>query len=325
MALVSSVLRLAAVWLLLTGVSACTPPPDGAAPAAPVTAAGPATVADGSAPTLEELQSATYHGVGEAGGPFTLTGGRWEGKPVAPGAASVPSVAFLQDFRMAGDLDSDGRDEAVVLLAAGTGGTGEVSYLAVVGRSGGQVVNRATAAVGDRVQLRDARIEGRRIVLSVVQAGDQDPMCCPGDLVTRSWELDAGGLKEVASIVTGRLSLETLAGTEWVLRAWARDEPAPATPEVTLKLDGSNLAGSAGCNGYFAGVKAGPQPGDLQIGAVGTTRMMCPDPEMAVEVRFLRQLEGVKQMRFVAGQLGLAYTEKDGTSGTMLFGRRSSQ
>ena len=169
------------IALCAAGVSACQSRPAGAAPkAAQLVAQAPA--ADRSAPTLQELKSATYRGVEAAGADFTLANGRWEGQPYEPGAASRPSVTFARDFRLAGDLDGDGADEAVALLAASTGGTGEMSYVAVVGRPGGTITNIATARIGDRVQVRDARIDGRRIVLDVVQAGEHDAACCPGEL-----------------------------------------------------------------------------------------------------------------------------------------------
>ena len=261
----------------------------------------------------------------EAGAAFTLTSGRWEGKPYEPGGASRPGVTFARDFRLAGDVDGDGAEEAVVLLAANAGGTGEMSYLAVVGRPGGNVTNVATAPIGDRVQVRGARIDGRRIVLDLVQAGENDAACCPGELVTRTWELAGAALKEGATVQTGRLSIQTLADTEWVLRAWAWDEVAPASPEVTLTLDSGRLAGSAGCNNYFAPVKAGDSPGDVKVGPAGSTRKMCPEAEMAVETRFLQQLGGVTRMRFVAGQLALPYTKTDAASGVMLFDRRAAR
>ena len=311
------------VCILLAGVlmSACQSRSDEAAPkAAKLMEQAPAT--DRSAPTLQELKNATYKDVEEAGSAFTLASGRWEGKPYEPGGASAPNVTFVRDFRLTGDLDGDGAEEAVVLLAAGTGGTGEMSYVAVVGRPGGNVTNVATAPIGDRVQVRDARIAERRVILDVVQAGESDAACCPGDLVTRTWDLSGSALKEAAPVKTGRLSLDTLAGTEWVLKSWAWDEPAPAAPEVTLKLDGTRLVGSAGCNTYFAQVKAGDAPGDLTIGPAGATRKMCPEPAMSVETRFLQQLNGVTRLRFVAGQLALPYAKPDKTFGVMLFDRR---
>jgi len=319
-----TVLRAAAVALVALAAPACQSRPEKAAPPA-AQFASPAPVAERPAPTLQELKNASYTGVEEAGAAFMLAGGKWEGQPFAPGAASRPSVTFVRDFRLAGDVDGDGAEEAVVLLAANAGGSGEMSYLAVVGRPGGNVANIATAPIGDRVQVREARIARRRIVLDVVQAGENDAACCPGDLVTRTWELSGAGLKEAAPVKTGRLSLETLAGSEWVLTWWAWDEAAPAAPEVTLKLDGTRLGGSAGCNHYFAQVTPGDSPGGIKIGPAGSTRKMCPEAEMAVEQRFLEQLAGVTQIRFVAGRLALPYAKKDHVSGTMLFDRRAAK
>ena len=124
---------------------------------------------------------------------------------------------------------------------------------------------------------------------------------------------------------TSPSSAEALAGTEWVLGAWAWDEPAPATPEVTVTFEGTRLAGHAGCNSYFAQVKPGDQPGGLKVGPAGTTRKMCHEPAMTVETRFLRQLGGVTQVRFMAGQLALPYANTDKTFGVMLFDRRAAQ
>jgi len=302
-----------AVTAILTGTAAA-----GSMGSEPASA-----VADSSAPALDLLLNASYHGVGEADSLFTLSDGSWKGSPAAKGAASVPAVTLVRDFRLAGDLDGDGREDAVVVLAASTGGTGEMSYLAVVARDGAGSRNVATAAVGDRVQLRAGRIEGRRVVLDLVQAGADDAACCPGDLVTRSWELKSGSLLEGERVVTGRLSLEALVGADWILRAWNVGDAAPASPAVSLKLDGGRFVGSSGCNRYFTDVRPGPMPGDLSVGRIGATRMVCGEAENAVETRFLQRLAGARRMQFVAGRLGLSYAAADGHHGVMLFERRS--
>ncbi|MDH4067071.1 MAG: META domain-containing protein, partial [Acidobacteriota bacterium] len=140
--------------------------------------------------------------------------------------------------------------------------------------------------------------------------------------VSRQWELGADGLREAEPTTTGRLSIETIAGAEWVLRAWDLDEPAPAAPEVTLMVDGDRLSGSSGCNRYNATVKAGEAPGELSIGPMMSTRMACPEPEMAVETRFGRQMGAVRKMQFVVGRLVLTF-EKNGSFGAMAFERRA--
>ena len=49
--------------------------------------------------------------------------------------------------------------------------------------------------------------------------------------------------------------------------------------------------------------------------------MMCPDEVMAVERRFLSQLEGVNKFGYMATMLALSF-EMDGQHGVMLFERR---
>ena len=110
------------------------------------------------APTMEELAAATYEGFDES--PLTLTDGRWEGEPAFEGAASVPRVDLAPGFRVTGDLDGDGDDEAVALLHYNFGGSGVFAHLAVVARdAAGGVVNLATVGIGDRVQLRSAAVD----------------------------------------------------------------------------------------------------------------------------------------------------------------------
>ena len=115
-----------------------------------------------------------------------------------------------------------------------------------------------------------------------------------------------------------KLTLEMIAGTEWVLRKWDLNDPAPAAPEVTLSLKDGKFVGTAGCNRYFAGVKPGVAPGEVTVGPAGATRMMCAQEQMVVEDRFLKQLTGVKKFELMAGQLALSY-KLDGSWGVMLF------
>lgn len=285
----------------------------------------PSRQSDATPPTLAELRNATYRGLGVMTEPVQLVDGQWEGKPAAAGGASRPTVHFVRDFRLLGDLDGDGAEEAAVLLGESGGGSGSFSSLAVVGRRSGRLQNLSTAPLGDRVQVRGGRIEGRNIILDVVQAGPNDAACCPGDLVTRTWWLGAEGLSELAaSTPAGRLSLATLAGSEWVLRAWDWNEPADATPAITLQFQDGRFAGTSACNRYGAPVTANTTPGDITVGPGMGTRMACPEPIMAAEDRYLKLLSRVKKFGFMAGELVLTY-EKDAGMGTMFFAGRPLQ
>jgi heat shock protein HslJ len=291
--------------------------------AAALALAAPAAAAtDARAPGWDELASATYRGIGDE--PVTLREGVFEGEPFAPGGAARPRVALAPGFHLTGDLDGDGAPEAVVLLSESAGGSGTRVYLALVARRGGSLANTGTAFLGDRVQVADAAIAGGRIELSVVQAGADDAACCPSHKATRVFAPGAAGLVEVETRPAGRLSLADLGGADWVLSHFDRNDPAPAEPEVTLRLEGEQLVGSSGCNRYFGRARAGEAPGDLEVGPVGGTRMACPEAVMRVEQRYLAALAGVSKFGFLAGRLALTWSA-DGAMHTLLFERRAPE
>jgi heat shock protein HslJ len=249
----------------------------------------------------------------------TLTNGRWVGAPPVAAAASRPTVDLAEDFRVVGDLDGDGVEEAVVLLTSGSGGTGVVSFLAVMKRDGASVRNVATHALGDRAQLRSARIDSRTLLVSAVRAGANDAACCPGELVDLQWTLGAGRLNTLDTVTTGRLSLATIGGTVWVLRAWNLSDLAGSEPVVTLAYEAGRFTGTSGCNRYFAAVEGGDMPGAVKVGPLAGTRMACAEPQSSVESRFLEQLGGARTFGFMVGRLAISYTRRDGSQGTMLF------
>jgi heat shock protein HslJ len=300
-----------AVWLIASASAGAVLPScaRGAAPKPPAATA---------APGLDELMNMKYTGIGSDGG-VTLADGRYENEKARR------SVSFARGFRVTGDLDGDGRDEAVVLLGESRGGSGTFNYLAIVGRKEGAAVSLATTPLGDRVQVRAARIEKQRLVVDVLRPGAQDAMCCPGELATVAWELKGGRLQPVETgVKPARLSLAALGGTEWVLRSWAWDEPVAQGIEITFEVKGDRIAGRAACNSFFATATARESPGDLALGAAGATKMACPEPQMAAESRFLARLDAVRKYSFVAGQLALSWNEGDKT-GTMLFERRAKK
>jgi heat shock protein HslJ len=171
--------------------------------------------------------------------------------------------------------------------------------------------------------VRRSRIEGGRVILDVVQQGPDDAACCPSQKATRTWTLGPDGLEEQPVEFKGTLSLEDLGETEWILRSWTWTEEAPAEPEVTLTYLDGRLVGSGGCNRYFADVKPGALPGELEIGSIGATKMACPPPAMEVEDRFFSALAGARSFRFLAGRLALTFAGEDGGINTMLFEERT--
>ncbi len=116
--------------------------------------------------------------------------------PYVEGGASRPSVGLLEDIQFSGDLNGDEQDETVAILWQNAGGTGSNIYLAVMSNRDGSLGNIATALIGDRVKLRAGTIVSGEVILDVLQAGDNDAMCCPTQLATRTWSLQENQLKE---------------------------------------------------------------------------------------------------------------------------------
>lgn len=114
-------------------------------------------------------------------------------QPAAPGSASMISVQTLP-FSAVGDLDNDGQPEAVVALASSGGGSGTFIELALLEEKDQVVVNTAKILLGDRVQLNSLSLDGSTILVDMVQAGPNDPMCCPSQHVINQYVVTDGGL-----------------------------------------------------------------------------------------------------------------------------------
>jgi heat shock protein HslJ len=103
-----------------------------------------------------------------------------------------------------------------------------------------------------------------------------------------------------------------LADTAWRLDAFEGDASAPALDDVEVTLEfqqeadgGLRMGGKSGCNRYTAGVTIS---GDaLTFSPIAGTRMMCPDPQMAVEDAYLKALESASRYEEQGDQLVLFY------------------
>jgi len=266
---------------------------------------------------LAGLENATYAGIEDQ--PVTLSQGRWEGPPYQQGGAARPTVGLLEEVHFSGDLDADGEEEMVVMLWQSAAGSGSNIYLAVMKPHATGFENISTALLGDRVKLRGGRIDSGRIMLDVLQAGENDAMCCPTELATRSWSLRGGHLEEHAKHVTGKLSLGLLEASSWRLTRLDLGRPVPAEAEVTLAFDAGRISGKSACNRYSAEIGEGDGPGEIRIGQAMTTRMACADQLMEIEAHYLKALALVTGFSFHAGSLALTGQTVDGVLFSMLF------
>jgi hypothetical protein len=95
-----------------------------------------------------------------------------------------------------GDLNADGRDEAIVLTVCNTGGTGNFSEGFVFETKNGKPVLAARVPGGDRAYggLRSAAVKNGLLVVESNDPGTDGASCCPQLIVTASYKVNGGRL-----------------------------------------------------------------------------------------------------------------------------------
>jgi heat shock protein HslJ len=255
-------------------------------------------------PSLDEIRNSPVNGLFDE--PVTLRDGHWEGEAYAESGASRPSAGIAGDLVVYGDLDNDGEDEAVTFLWSSTGGSGTRNFVGVFERDAAGISNTATALIGDRVQVRSARIVGQRLETDVVQHGPSDAMCCPTVRALRLWSLEGGELREGPAVVLGPIGVSDLDGTMWRLVRSGDRELAQDIGDVTLRIDGQRIAGRAPCNRYAGAIADRNSPGELEIGALASTEKACASGlVMRMEQDFFATLMAIEHFAFLSGQLVL--------------------
>jgi len=249
----------------------------------------------------------------------TLRDGVYEGEPFLPGGASSPRVELLDVPPVLHDLDGDGSDDAAVLLAESSGGSGAFTWLAIVSCRDGRAVNVGAIGLGDRVMIRSMTGREGAIVVEFVAAGPGEPLCCPTRNVRNRYRLRDGNLLLASSEAPGSLSLADLKGATWRLSRLGRSEPVPEGVTVTAVFGDGRVSGSGGCNRYSAAVVE-TDPGGFSIGPAASTRMACPDPAGGFEGRYLSALQAADRFGFLLGKLVLHYGKGDARE-TMIFER----
>ncbi|MBP1466906.1 META domain-containing protein [Candidatus Chloroploca sp. M-50] len=117
------------------------------------------------------------------------------------------------------------------------------------------------------------------------------------------------------TLVFGQAS-NALAGTSWVLTELSGAAPLSEGTPISAEFDDEGrVAGSAGCNRYFAGYTVAE--GTLSITQAGSTMMACEDAIMAQEMAFLEQFS--RATSYVIEGETLTITIDDGA--TLVFAR----
>jgi heat shock protein HslJ/LysM repeat protein len=275
----------------------------------------PASAPEGLAPA--DLANATYSSEFTQNGTAPLVNGEYS-EPAAPGSATETKVRLMQTHTAYGEIN--GQPVAVTILVTDAGGSGTFYSMHVMVNQDGQPVNIASTSLGDRVQINSITVINNQIVVDMVQAGPDDPMCCPSQHVINTYEVQGDQLVELSSEVVesgGGGSVE-LTGTVWQWEqtvmnndvTFVPDKPGNYTVEfkadgtVHLKADCNTANGTYTVDGSSITIN---EP-------LAMTRAMCPPGSLSEE--FVKQLTGIAIYFFEGDNL---YFDLKFDSGTMKF------
>ena len=124
-----------------------------------------------------------------------LNDGRYVKK--IPGTAMEESVRLESDLKAFADLNGDGTKDAAAILVISGGGSGAFYRLVVLINQNGSPQHVATAALGDRVRIRDISINSGLISIDMLAHGPEDALCCPTMPVIRRYRLNGTRLIEI--------------------------------------------------------------------------------------------------------------------------------
>ena len=127
----------------------------------------------------------------------TLAGGVFE-EPAAPGSAAKASTRLL-DKRATGDVNGDGKPDAVVILTSSGGGSGTLYYVvALLGAAAGAGESTNAVLLGDRITVTTVRSDGAKISVDLLDRNAGEPFStAPTVKVSRSFQVTGGVLAEL--------------------------------------------------------------------------------------------------------------------------------
>lgn len=126
---------------------------------------------------------------------ITLSAGRNE-RNIAPGSALVEETILLDQFAY-GDINADGKEDAVFFLARYGGGSGTFIYLAAF--VSGPVTYRGSKAtfIGDRVSPQSISINNTAITVKYLDRAEDEPLAAePTIQVSKQFFYRAGEFEE---------------------------------------------------------------------------------------------------------------------------------
>ncbi len=245
------------------------------------------------------------------GSAYTLENGTYAASEV-PGSASMTTVTLFGG-PVYGDLDADGDEDAAVLLAYSTGGSGTFYYAALARKLGDIYESTNTLLLGDRIAPQTIEIKDGRAVFNYATRKESDPMSTPPSIGKSLWiHLDptTGDIGEWVNdfegeVDTTHMNLE-MKKWEWVESIEMGEYTVPKTAGVfSLTFREGQVSVGTDCN--TMGGTYTIDGNTLKFGPMMSTLMYC---EGSQETLFGSMLNEVKSFAFTKkGTLELQYGE----------------
>jgi heat shock protein HslJ len=104
-----------------------------------------------------------------------------------------------------------------------------------------------------------------------------------------------------------------LENTPWILRSFAQQENLDSLLNVfqitaNFNAKDGKLSGLAGCNNYFTSYSVDGDQLAVSM-PIGATRMMCPDPQMALEDAYFAAMEGIGSYEVTDNTMEISNTD----------------
>lgn len=194
---------------------------------------------------VQTFKNLSYQSEWTQKGSAPLVNGAYS-ESAAPGSATQTRISLHN--KMAFGYTADGQQIAAVVLITDPGGSGTFYDLAVLTFEDGTPQHVASAFLGDRVQLLSLAIEpvgnnGGEIVVEMIAAGPDDPLCCPTQYTVARYTLDGKELVQTSAEVEKQTP--DLVGTVW---EWVKfvggdgtviEVQDPSKYTLTLNADGT--------------------------------------------------------------------------------------
>lgn len=161
--------------------------------------------------TFELLRNTSYPTTFVESGVVNLTDGEFQ--QVVSADSPLRAYARLSDIHAYGDLTGDGREDAAVILATNTGGTGVFYELFIVEMVENVPKTIDSTFLGDRVIIRAISIDDAEITLDLTQQGRGDALCCPSEEARLTYALEGREIMRTGEMTLSSAEVATAGHT----------------------------------------------------------------------------------------------------------------